>query len=148
MHVPFAEGPDSESCPTSLLYKYFFLMFASISPCFCWCVNGVKEVRQNVVCLTWWEVQGGYEMLSSFTPSSCRCHAPEVSIQKLIVSAFAFKTDLNLMAGEDTLSPHPKPCRADSREPISPQPTGLPAGCNEHFLQAFPKTAPRGKMLP
>lgn len=135
MHVPFAEGPDSESCPTSLLCEYLFLMLASISPCFHLCVNGVKEVPQNVACFTWWEVQGRYEMLSSFTPPSCRCHAPEVSVQKLIVSAFAFKTGLVLMAGEDTLSPHPKPCRADSREPVSPEPTGLPAGCNEHFLQ-------------
>lgn len=134
MDVPFAEGPDSESCPTSLLCNVF-LMLASISPHFRLCANGVKEVPQNVACFTWWEVQGRYEMLSSFTPSSCRCHAPEVSIQKLIVSAFAFKTYLGLMAGEDMLSSHPKPCKADSREPVSPQLTGLPAGCNEHFLR-------------
>lgn len=91
--MPFAEGPDSESCPICLLCKYLFLMLASLLPCFLLSVKGVKEVPQNVACFTWWEVQGSYEMLSPFTPSSCRCHAHEVSIQKLIVRAFAFRTD-------------------------------------------------------
>jgi len=113
-------------------------MFASISPRFCLCVNGVKEVPLNAVCFTWWEEQGRYEMLSSFTPSSCRCHAPEVSMQKLTVSAFAFKTGVDSMAGEDTLSLHPKLCRTGSREPVSPQPVGLSAGCSAPFLHGKP----------
>lgn len=106
MHAHFADGPNCGNCCASLLYKYFFLMLASIFPCF---HSDVSKVPQNAACFTW-EVQGRYEMLSSFTPSSCRCHAPDVSTQKVPVSAFAFKTDLDLIVGEVVQSPHPKAC--------------------------------------
>lgn len=100
LHSFWVQDVKDRVCFPSILHPLPHLTLAfSTTPC------GVSEVPPSTACFTCWVVQG---RLLSCISSSHRYPTRSISIPTQIVSTFALKTDLHLMARGDMLSPCPR----------------------------------------